>query len=83
AYFLADAIIISGKHTGMPTSLEDIKKVKQKLPDFPVYIGSGTNKENVKELPNHPGSSPVRIMRNGVCLSMKGASQNRSIAKQP
>jgi len=50
AYFLADAIMISGKHTGMPTSLEDVKRVKKVLPEFPIYIGSGVNAGSVKEL---------------------------------
>lgn len=50
AYFLADAVIVSGKHTGMPTSLEDIKRVKKVLPEFPVYIGSGVNKESAAEI---------------------------------
>lgn len=50
AYFLADVVIVSGKHTGMPTSLEDVKRVKGRLPDFPVFIGSGINKASVGEL---------------------------------
>jgi len=50
AYFLADAVIISGKHTGKETSLDDVRKVKECLPEFPVLIGSGTNKENVEKL---------------------------------
>jgi predicted TIM-barrel enzyme len=50
AYFLADAVIISGKHTGKQTSLEDVQKVKAVLPEYPVFIGSGTNKDNVRDL---------------------------------
>jgi len=50
AYFMADAILVSGKHTGMPTNIEDVKRVKKVLPDFPVYIGSGINTKNVGEL---------------------------------
>ncbi len=50
AYFLADAVIISGKHTGKQTSLEDVKKVKEVLPEYPVFIGSGTNIDNVRDL---------------------------------
>jgi membrane complex biogenesis BtpA family protein len=49
AYFLADAIIISGKHTGMPTNIEEVKRVKKVLPEFPVYIGSGINAKSVEE----------------------------------
>mgnify|MGYP000846015767 FL=1 len=50
AYFMADAILISGKHTGMPTNIDDVKKVKKVLPEFPVYIGSGVNTKSVGEL---------------------------------
>jgi hypothetical protein len=50
AYFLADGVLISGSHTGKSTSLNDVKKVKSVLPEFPVLIGSGINKNNVKEL---------------------------------
>lgn len=50
AYFLADAVIISGKHTGKETSLEEVRKVKEVLQEFPVFVGSGVNKRNVKEL---------------------------------
>lgn len=50
AYFLADAVIISGKHTGKETSLEDVRKVKTCLPDFPVLIGSGLNENNAAAL---------------------------------
>ncbi len=49
AYFLADAVIISGKHTGKQTSLEEVEKVKEVLPEYPVFIGSGTNKGNVRD----------------------------------
>ncbi|MFW6122548.1 MAG: BtpA/SgcQ family protein [Petrotogales bacterium] len=50
AYFLADAVILSGKHTGYETPLENVKKVRKLLPEFPIFIGSGTNKNNVSEL---------------------------------
>ncbi len=50
AYFLADAVILSGKHTGKETPLEDVEKVKACLPDFPVLIGSGLNERNAKAL---------------------------------
>jgi len=50
AYFLADGVIISGKHTGFATPVDDVKKVRSVLPNYPIFIGSGTRKENVKEL---------------------------------
>ena len=50
AYFCADAVIISGKHTGKETNLDDVIKVKEVLPDFPVMIGSGINIDNADKL---------------------------------
>jgi len=50
AYFLADAVILSGKHTGFETPLEDVKKVRKVLPDFPILIGSGLRPENAQDL---------------------------------
>jgi len=50
AYFLADAVIVSGSFTGEKTPLEKVKRVKEYIPQVPVLVGSGTNKENVKEL---------------------------------
>lgn len=44
-YFLSDAIIISGTHTGKTTKLDDVKEAKTAVEDFPVLIGSGFSKE--------------------------------------
>lgn len=46
AYFCADAVIISGKRTGGETDLEQLKRVKEVLPSFPVWVGSGMNTDN-------------------------------------
>lgn len=50
AYFLADAIIISGKHTGFPTSVADVRAVKQAVSDVPILIGSGLRPDSIDEL---------------------------------
>jgi len=71
AYFLADAVLISGKHTGFPTPAEDVKKVKAVLPDFPVLVGSGLNTDNVKELFRYADGAIV-----GTSLKYKGKSTN-------
>lgn len=44
----ADAIIVTGTHTGGETPIETVKKVKDVV-KIPVFIGSGTKKENAKE----------------------------------
>ena len=47
---LADAIIVTGKATGRPTNLEDIKAVKESIAEtgVPLLVGSGVNVDNVE-----------------------------------
>ena len=47
---LADVILISGPKTGTPPSIEVIQKVKEKVKDVPVFVNTGLNTENAKEL---------------------------------
>lgn len=47
---LADVILISGPKTGTPPSVEVIQKVKEKVKDVPVFVNTGLNMENAKEL---------------------------------
>lgn len=50
ARFQADSIIITGKSTGQPVSLEELKKVRDVLPHFPILVGSGTDERNIEEV---------------------------------
>lgn len=72
AYFLADAVIISGKHTGFPTPVEDVKVVKEVLPDVPVLVGSGLTAENVTRLFEYADGAIV-----GTYFKCEGKSENR------
>lgn len=45
-FFLSDGVVITGKHTGEPASIYDLKKLKEEL-DFPVFIGSGLTLDNL------------------------------------
>lgn len=38
---LAAAVIVSGRATGAPAAVEDLRAVRQALPTAPVYVGSG------------------------------------------
>lgn len=49
-YFLSDAVIISGTHTGKETKLEDLKEAKDAVEDFPVLVGSGFRKEHAEKI---------------------------------
>lgn len=71
AYFLADAVILSGKHTGFQTPVEDVKKVRSVLPNFPIFIGSGTNIENAGDLLKYASGAIV-----GSSLKFDGNAEN-------
>lgn len=45
-FFLSDGVIITGNHTGMAASIDELKTLKDSL-NFPVIIGSGVTLENV------------------------------------
>jgi len=45
-----DALIVSGTGTGQTPDMNDLKKVRKAMPDAPVFIGSGSTQENVKDL---------------------------------
>jgi membrane complex biogenesis BtpA family protein len=47
---LADALVVTGRATGLPTALGDVKRVRSGLPGVPVLVGSGTTPETVSEL---------------------------------
>ncbi len=49
-YFLSDAILISGTHTGQEAQLSDVEEVKQAVERFPVLLGSGLRPENAGKL---------------------------------
>lgn len=46
---LADALIVTGGGTGEPASLADARRVRDRVPDAPVLIGSGVTAETVRE----------------------------------
>ena len=46
---LADAIIISGRATGDAPQQDDLDAVREALPDTPIFIGSGSSRENVRD----------------------------------
>lgn len=47
---LADGVIVSGIATGASPDMKDLCAVRQAVPDAPIFVGSGTTKENISEL---------------------------------
>lgn len=46
---LADGLIVTGRGTGASTSLAELKRVRQAVPDRPVWIGSGLEAASVAD----------------------------------
>ncbi|MDI6819390.1 MAG: BtpA/SgcQ family protein [Candidatus Hodarchaeaceae archaeon] len=70
-FYLADAIIVTGKMTGLPARLEEVKRAKRAAPNRPVLVGSGTNKDNIAKFLKYADGAIV-----GTSLKEKGIAQN-------
>ena len=46
---LADALIVTGSTTARPAARSDVVRVKQAVPDRPVFVGSGVTPETIAE----------------------------------
>ncbi len=46
---LADALVLTGRATGAPTDPEEVRRVRERLPDTPVWVGSGVTPERVQK----------------------------------
>lgn len=46
----SDALIITGKWTGQSPDLSEMDLVRKSIGDFPIFVGSGTDENNVKNL---------------------------------
>lgn len=66
----SDALIITGKWTGDEPDLEDLKKIRKKAPNFPILIGSGVDKDNIKKIFKYANGAIVST-------SLKEGSINR------
>lgn len=44
----ADVLIVSGRHTGGPTDLDDVRRVRTAVPGHPLWVGSGVDAERVQ-----------------------------------
>lgn len=46
----ADVVIVSGRHTGGITDLDDLRRVRARLPRHPLWVGSGVEPSGVRAL---------------------------------
>lgn len=65
---LADALIVSGTATGSATSAEDVRRVKEVVPETPVLVGSGFGRETAAELLQYADGAIVgtSLKQNGI-----------------
>jgi len=49
-FYMADALIVTGRMTGLETPVELIQRVKKAAPERPVIIGSGLSADNAEKL---------------------------------
>ncbi|MEM3977687.1 MAG: BtpA/SgcQ family protein, partial [Fervidicoccaceae archaeon] len=70
-FYLADALIVTGRMTGLPPTPEDVKIVKDIVGDTPVLIGSGLTPENAEKLLRYADGAIV-----GTYFKVKGYTQN-------
>lgn len=70
-FYMADALIVTGTMTGKPPTVEDVKAVKETVPERPVLIGSGSNPDNIKEFLKYADGAIV-----GTYFKINGITQN-------
>ena len=46
----ADALILTGPETGAEANIDDLRIVREALPDVPIFVGSGVNLDNVEAM---------------------------------
>ncbi|HED03448.1 MAG TPA: BtpA/SgcQ family protein [Candidatus Fraserbacteria bacterium] len=69
-YYLADALIVSGKMTGDAPELDKVRRAKE-LARRPVLLGSGTTAENITEFLRYADGAIV-----GSSLKLDGIAEN-------
>ena len=70
-FYLADAMIVTGRMTGAEPDLELVRRVKEAAGETPVIIGSGLTAENAERFLQHADGAIV-----GTYLKVKGVTQN-------
>lgn len=70
-FFMADALIVTGTMTGSPPSAEDLRRVKQHVPQRPLLVGSGLTPENARDFFEFADGAIV-----GTYFKEKGVTQN-------
>ena len=46
----ADALILTGPETGVEANIDDLRIVREALPEAPIFVGSGVTSDNVEAM---------------------------------
>jgi uncharacterized protein len=55
----ADALIVTGAGTGRPTGVDDVRRIRNAIPDAQILVGSGTTIDNASSLLAHADGAIV------------------------
>ncbi len=70
-FYMADALIVTGKMTGKAPSVDKVRRVRELMPEKPILVRSGVNPENVKEFLKYADGAIV-----GTYFKVGGVAQN-------
>lgn len=70
-YYLADALIVSGRMTGNAPPLDKVRRAKEARPERPLLMGSGTTVDNVSDFLRYADGAIV-----GTSLKVDGQGEN-------
>ncbi len=70
-FYMADALIVTGRMTGAPPSVETVAEVKRLAPHRPVLVGSGCNPGNIRNFLKYADGAIV-----GTYFKKGGIAQN-------
>jgi membrane complex biogenesis BtpA family protein len=80
---MADALIVTGLHTGVQPDVDDVRRIKGCVPDRPVLIGSGLTIRNMKKLLSKSDGAIVgtSIKENGVVENQVDIARAREMVR--
>ncbi|RLG53972.1 MAG: photosystem I assembly BtpA [Thermoproteota archaeon] len=70
-FYMADALIVTGRMTGKSPSVEKVRRVREFLPNKPLLVGSGVNPSNVRDFFKYADGAIV-----GTYFKVGGVTQN-------
>ncbi len=82
----SDSLILTGQWTGQAPDLRELRSLRKAIGNFPIFIGSGANRSNIKRLLNYANGVIVStsLKRGGTSnneVNLKGYAQRIDLGK--